>query len=171
MQSATIPTRHVTMAETYHAICVGAPPWVALSEFLHAWFEAASSQRLSLVDDPIVEPDLLTADQWRWAVFCAAGVVWLCEQASLVCPSWALNHRFRLDAQWYDFDSPGAHKRAVRAWLKATTPAPFARRNIYCGDRVFANKYDFAARFGRRGGGATNEPTANTHDASDSPLA
>jgi len=77
-------------------------------------------------------------------------VEWLCEQAGALCPPWALAPRWRLEAPWYDFESPGGRTLAVRARLIETTPAPFARRGIYCGDRVLANKYEFAARFGRR---------------------
>ena len=42
------------------------------------------------------------------------------------------------------FDAPMAHKPEVRAYLLQQTPETFTRRNIYCGDRVFANKYELA---------------------------
>jgi hypothetical protein len=44
MYTTHLPTRHVTIADTYRAICAGEPPWVALSEFLHAWYEAEPEQ-------------------------------------------------------------------------------------------------------------------------------
>lgn len=150
MRTTEISTRSCTIGDAYRAICLGARPWIALSEFLHAWFEAPVAQRLVLIQEAIHLPATPTSEQWRWAVFCAAGVEWLCAQARLPCPTWAPAERFRLDDPWYDVDGLGERTPADRAWLLETTPPPFARRNVYCGGRVFANKYDFAARFGRR---------------------
>ncbi len=42
-----------------------------------------------------------------------------------------------------------AHKPSVRAFLREQTPEPFARRNIYCGNRVFANKYELVEQYHR----------------------
>jgi hypothetical protein len=145
-ESLEIPPRYFTMADAYCALCAGEQPWVALSEFQHAWYEASFVERAALVHDPIELPASPTPDEWRWAVFCSASVEWLCQVAGLACPVWALNARLRLDNPWFDFDSPGSHKDTVRAYLLATTPEPFARRNIYCGDRVFADKSEFAMR-------------------------
>jgi hypothetical protein len=30
------------------------------------------------------------------------------------------------------------------------TPEPFTKRNIYCGNRMFANKYEIAEKYRRR---------------------
>jgi hypothetical protein len=38
----------------------------------------------------------------------------------------------------------------VQEKLRRTTPEPFAKRNIFCGDRVFNNKYEYEGRQGRR---------------------
>ena len=80
-----------------------------------------------------------------WATFCAASVEWLCERYGIACPSWVENPIYALPEPWYD--SPAAHKRQVRERLRSQTPAPFARRNVYSGDRMFANKYEFAANY------------------------
>jgi hypothetical protein len=149
METPEIPARRYTMADAYRAICAGEQSWVALSEFQHAWYETSPVQQAALVHNPIGMPATPTSDEWRWAVFCAACAEWLCQTAGLVCPAWALDARLRLDDPWFDFDSPGAYKDVVRAYLLATTPEPFTRRNIYCGDRVFADKRDFATRSAR----------------------
>src|SRR5262249_54269110 len=131
-----IPLRDYAIADAYRDICAGISPWVALNEFQHAWYETPPAQRDLLVETPISLTLDPTEEQWHWAVFCAAGVEWLCAQAQRSCPEWALDERFRLAQPWYDFDAPGAHKQEVRAYLLERTPQPFARRNIYCGDKV-----------------------------------
>jgi hypothetical protein len=135
-------TYEQTMAQTYRAICQGEAPWVALGSFMNAWFDYACDRRASLVADPLTLPDAPDADSQRWAAFCAASVEWLCERYSIACPFWVENPAFVLPEPW--FDSPAAHKPQVRERLRRRTPLPFARRNVYCGDRVFANKYEFA---------------------------
>jgi hypothetical protein len=47
------------------------------------------------------------------------------------------------------FYTPMAHKPSVRAFLLEQTPEPFARQNIYCGNRVFANIYELAEHYRR----------------------
>jgi hypothetical protein len=138
------PRRTTTLAQAYHALCQGEAPWVALGAFLHAWAEAYLDERLRLVEEPLVMPDRANAEHWRWAVFCAGAVEWLCAQAQLPCPTWAGDPCLRLDAPWYDFDSPGSGKEEVRRLLQQTTPEPLRRRNVWCGDRVFATKYEYA---------------------------
>ncbi len=134
-----------TMAQTYRAICQGETPWVALGNFMNAWFDYASDQRASLVADPLMFPDKPGTNTLRWAAFCAASVEWLCERFGIACPSWVENPIYVLNEPWYD--SPAAHKQPVRERLRSQTPAPFARRNVYCGNRMFANKYEFAADY------------------------
>ena len=131
-----------TLACAYAAICSGEQPWVALGDFRNEWFDGEIEQRFALVADPISIPLDPTEDQYRWAVFCAASAEWLCARYAVPCPAWALNPGYQLAEPW--FDSPNVWKAEVREWLLATTPEPFARRNIFCGDRVFANKYEWA---------------------------
>jgi len=140
-----------TLARAYRDIRAGAPPWVALNEFLHEWFESAGDRREHLVHEPITtapashDPGAARdAASWRWAVFCAAAADWLCAQDRVARPAWADDPAYTLAAPWYGFDAPGAAKPQVRERLERTTPEPFRRRNIVCGDRVFATKYGFA---------------------------
>ena len=131
-----------TMAVTYQEICQGETPWVALGNFMNDWFDYARDKRIQLVADPISLPESLNTDIQRWAAFCAASVEWLSERYNIPCPTWVHNPAYILAEPW--FDSPGAHKPQVRKWLIEETPEPFTRRNIFCGNRMFANKYELA---------------------------
>ncbi len=136
-----------TMALTYQEIVQGERPWTALGNFMNDWFDYAKDKRPQLVADPIVLPQHLDAENLRWATFCAASVEWFCERYNLSCPSWVYSSVYNLPEPW--FDSPGAYKPEVRARLIQKTPEQFARRNIYCGNRMFANKYEFAEEYRR----------------------
>ncbi len=134
-----------TMALTYQEICQGERAWVALGNFMNDWFDYAKDQRAELVVTPIVLPEPLSQAMFRWAVFCAASVEYLCGHYGVTCPSWVYNSAYYLTEPW--FDSPMAHKPQVQERLIQQTPEPFSRRNIYCGNRMFANKYEFAEQY------------------------
>ena len=138
-----------TMALTYQEICQGERPWTALGNFMNDWFDYAKDRRAQLVADPISLPEgfNLDPDTHRWAAFCAASVEYLCGRYEVPCPSWAHNSAYCLPEPW--FDSLGAHKPEVRTRLIQQTPEPFTRRNIYCGNRMFANKYEIAEQYRR----------------------
>ena len=134
-----------TMALTYQAICQGERPWVALGNFMNEWFDYAIDRRAHLIADPLTLPEEPGIDALHWAAFCAASVEWLCARYEIPCPAWVNHSAYSLPEPW--FDSPGAHKLQVRQRLIQQTPEPFARRNVYCGNRMFANKYDFAEQY------------------------
>ncbi len=95
--------------------------------------------RAELVHDPIEVPNQVSADLFQWAVFCAASVEYLRHTYDLECPAWAMEERYRLPEPWYyhlagDLDE-------VQQELRETTPGEFARRNVYCGDNPYRNKY------------------------------
>jgi hypothetical protein len=135
-----------TMQTTYQLIVQGERPWNALGDFLNYWFGYATDRRAELVREPIQEPAEVTADLHRWAAFCAASVEYLCGHYSIPCPVWAFQPTYTLFDPW--FTGMGADRPRIQARLMQETPAPFARRNIFCGDRVFANKYELAQRVG-----------------------
>jgi hypothetical protein len=139
--------REQTMAMTYQAICQGESPWIALGNFMNEWYDYAKERRAQLITDPLTLPEEPGIDALRWAAFCAASVEWLCRRYGVPCPSWVYNPAYSLPEPW--FDSPGAHKPRVRERLLQQTPEPFARRNVYCGNRIFANKYEFAEQYQR----------------------
>jgi hypothetical protein len=134
-----------TMALTYQTICQGERPWVALGNFMNEWFDYAIDRRAQLIADPLTLPEKPDTDALHWAAFCAASVEWLCIRYKVPCPSWVYNSAYSLPEPW--FDSPSAHKPKVRERLLKQTPEPFARRNVYCGNRMFANKYEFAEQY------------------------
>jgi hypothetical protein len=133
-----------TIELAYKEICAGEDPWIALGNFLNDFFGNFPELRAELVKDPITLP--LDADQehTRWLVFCAATVEYLCQQYDVICPQWALNPEYTLAEAWYY--SLGAHKQSVRERLERQTPEPFTRRGIYCGNRMFVNKYEVAEK-------------------------
>jgi hypothetical protein len=147
MTRAAHERRLYTLADAYRNISAGAEPWVALNEFLHEWSDYADSQRTELIFEPLPTGASSGASEpatWPWAVFCAATADWLCERDGMQRPAWVDDPVYTLTAPWYCFDAPGAAKPHVRSHLEHTTPEPFRRRNIVCGDRVFATKYAFA---------------------------
>ncbi len=131
-----------TMAISYREICEGEQPWVALGNFMNDWFEYEKDRRAELVAEPLSLPSSLTPDMLRWATFCAASVEWLCDRYAVPCPSWVCDPIYHLPEPW--FDAPYPNKPVVRTMLLQTTPEPFTRRNIFCGNRMFANKYELA---------------------------
>lgn len=137
-----------TIAISYQEICAGADPWLPLGNFMNDFFGNFPELRAEMVADPVqmsVEP---TEDEFRWAVFCAASVEYLCQKYEIAVPDWAMNPIYTLSEAWYY--SRGAHKLNVRERLERDTPEPFVRRNIFCGGRVFANKYELAAELRQR---------------------
>lgn len=75
------PIYHLqTMALTYQEICRGERPWVALGNFMNDWFDYAKEQRAELVTTPVTLPEKLDNEMFRWAVFCAASVEYLCKR-------------------------------------------------------------------------------------------
>ncbi len=128
-----------TMVAAYADICRGRDPWVALGNFMNEWFDYAKDQREQLVADPLILPESLHPDLFRWAVFCTASVEWLCERSTIPCPSWVHASLYQLPEPWFFTPQEHLHER-----LAQKTPEPFKKRNIYCGNRMFANKYELA---------------------------
>jgi hypothetical protein len=128
------------MAVAYAQICQGERPWTALGNFMNDWFGFAKDRRASLVIDPLPEQEAWTQDTHRWAAFIAASVEWLCQKYGVACPGWVHNPEYVLPEMWWW--SAGAQKPQVRARLIKETPEPFTRRNIYCGNRMYNNKYE-----------------------------
>jgi hypothetical protein len=134
-----------TMQRTYQDITQGIRPWNALGDFMNYFFGYTPECREALVQESIQEPINPTTEQHQWAVFCAASVEYLCQRYNVPCPVWVHDVAFlALTEPW--FEALGADKPQVQKRLQQETPEPFARRNIFCGNRVFANKYELAAK-------------------------
>ncbi|GHP00800.1 hypothetical protein KSF_108470 [Reticulibacter mediterranei] len=131
-----------TMQATYQEILEGKRPWTALGNFLNAWYAYHIGDRALLIQHPVQPPAEATPEQQRWAAFCAASVDYLCQIAGLSCPTWVHDPAYCLAEPWYY--SLGAQKPDIRKRLEQETPEPFTKRNIFCGNRIFMNKYEEA---------------------------
>ena len=119
-----------TIQETFDQICNNQAPWVAIGNFLNDWWFFAVEYRREMIEQPPAKA--ATQETQRWAAFCAAMVEWLCVQDNVLCPNWTKHRRYMLADPWFFYEDDES-----RAWLMATTPAPFKMRNIYGGDRMF----------------------------------
>lgn len=129
-----------TMRLTFEEICQGQDPWISLGNFMNDWYAYHSDRRPELIADPL--PETYPPELQRWAVFCAASVEWFCNTYHLLCPSWVFSSTYTLPEPWFFHD-----REKVRQRLLVTTPEEFFRRNIFCGNRVFTNKYEFAQQY------------------------
>ncbi len=137
-----------TFRRSYAQILAGEDPWLPLGNFMHQFFGALKHLRPELVSESIEVPETLSLEQFRWAVFCAASVEYLCKKYAIPCPAWALNSQYSLEDPW--FSGIGADLPQVQEKLRQTTPEEFSRRNVFCGDRIYQNKYEHEGRQGRR---------------------
>ncbi len=143
-----IGASYQTVQHSFEDICAGEDPWIPLGKFMHQFFGEYKENREKLLEDPLQLPKQMTTDQLHWAVFCAASVEYLCGKYHLSCPTWALHPQYHLEAPWYL--GIGANLPHVQAKLRTTTPEEFSKRNVFCGDRTFRNKYEYEGRRGRR---------------------
>jgi hypothetical protein len=130
-----------TMRMTSQEIFRGERPWTALGDFLNYWYSYAIDRRAELVKEPVQEPENVTPELHQWAVFCAASVEYLCFAYGVPCPEWVQAYSALPEPC---FTGLGSSKPHIQARLKLEAPEPFAKRNIYCSPRVFANKYELA---------------------------
>src|SRR6266567_1328104 len=80
-----------SFARSYAQILAGDDPWLPLGNMMHQFFGSYKHLRAELVADSIQVPADATPTQFRWAVFCAASVEYLCGEYALPCPTWAQN--------------------------------------------------------------------------------
>lgn len=135
-----MPTTIQTMTWAYEQICKGEDPWTALGNFTNAWFGYAKHVRPNLVNEPLIRPEQETEYTHQWAAFCAASVEFLCDHYNVLCPDWVNDPYYFLETPWWR--TPRAHDPSIREQLLQDAPAPFARRNIFCTNRLFQNKYE-----------------------------
>lgn len=131
-----------TVRVAYNSILAGRDPWYGLSKFSHHWFGAYRDYRVELVREAIEIPENPTAEQWRWAVWCAASAEFLCCRAGLEVPPWAMDERFHLVDPWYADDVLPEEEEELRE----ETPEAFFRRGIFCEANPYRNKYEWQGR-------------------------
>lgn len=124
-----------TMKLSFEQICQGLPPWVPLGNFMNDWYELHIDCREQLLADPL--PDEYPAEYHYWAVFCAASAEWFARKYSVDCPSWVYVPQYKLETPHFS-----SEKEALHEYYLTRTPEEFTRRNIFCGDRMFANKWE-----------------------------
>ena len=135
-----LPVTIDTMAYAYQRICQGEDPWTALGDFSNAWYGYAKHIRPDLVKEPLIKPEQETECTQRWGAFCAASVEYLCELHHPPCPEWVHDSSYILDTPWWY--TQRADDPPIREHTRRTTPPPFARRNIFCSNRLYQNKYE-----------------------------
>ncbi len=124
----TTAYRAQTTVDTMARIAAGVDPWIAYRDFLEDWTYLPDS-RSTVIEQP---PPFSGEEQRRWAALLAASVEALCARDGLHVPAWTRHRDFRLREPWYLYEGTGR----IRAWLRETTPAAFARRNIWSGNRI-----------------------------------
>jgi hypothetical protein len=135
-----MPATIETMAWAYEHICKGEDPWTSLGNFTNAWFGYAKHIRADLVSEPLIKPEQETVYTHQWAAFCAASVEFLCNRYCIPCPAWVNDPYCFLETPWWR--TRQTHDPSIRKHLSQMTPTPFARRNIFCSNRLFQNKYE-----------------------------
>lgn len=131
-----------TMSIAFQQICAGERDWTALGNFMNYWYAYAKDRREELIRDPLPAYDEQSLYQHRWAVFCAAAVEWFCDKYQVPCPEWVYDPKYMLTDPW--FLNP---RQSARSWQLQMTPEEFRRRNVFCGDNCFDNKWEWAERF------------------------
>src|SRR5262249_43062603 len=92
------------------------------------------------VSEPLTRPEQKTEHTHHWGAFCAASVDFLCDRYHVPCPDWAYAPYYTLEIPWWY--TSHAYDPSERELLVKITPDPFARRNIFCTNRLFQNKYE-----------------------------
>ena len=131
-----------TMSVAFQQICEGERDWTALGNFMNYWYAYAKDRREVLIADPLPAYDEQSLYQHRWAVFCAASVEWFCNKYRVPCPAWVYDSKYMLSEPWFFELREPAKSRLLRV-----TPKEFTRRNIYCGDNCYDNKWELAERY------------------------
>jgi hypothetical protein len=134
-----------TFKRAFSQIVAGEEPWIALGNFMNHFFGAYRDYRAELVREEIEVPATVTDEQWRWAVYIAGSVEYLCNKYGLELPAWSMKERYQLVEPWYD--DLCADLPEVQEELREETPEEFARRNVFCGADPYRNKYEYAGRF------------------------
>lgn len=136
--SIVIRTAPQTLAVTYKELSEGERFRLAVGNFMNEFFMYSVHSRQALLDDPIQLPEIPTKAQRNSAAFCAAAADYLAQRYHLRCPEWALDPMLVLAEPYYIVR---AESPTLRASLSASTPEPFRRRNVFCGEKIFTNAH------------------------------
>lgn len=128
-----------TMKLSFEQICQGQTPWVPLGNFMNDWYAYHLDERERLISEPL--PKTYPQEYHCWAAFCAASVRWFCSTYEVSCPSWVDNPQYILSEPWYM-----GHPSVLWQKQRETTAGEFTQHNIFCGNRVYTNKYELDER-------------------------
>lgn len=135
-----------TFQRVYAEILAGETnAWLPLGNMMHQFFGAYRHLRAELVTAPLLVPMDVSPEHFRWAVFCAASVEYLCQKYDIAVPGWSRDTRYTLTEPWY-LDQIGSDRLDIQAELREETPEVFARRNVFCGEEPYRNKYEHEGR-------------------------
>jgi hypothetical protein len=123
----------------YDGLASGESFRIAVGNFMNDFFLYNIEQRQTLLEEPIHLPPNLTIDQRGWAAFCAGAAEYLAERYNLTCPVWIHDTVYQMPEPWYTL--PSEDNPELREIFQATTPDSFAKRNVFCGDRIFVNQH------------------------------
>jgi hypothetical protein len=76
------------------------------------------------------------------AAFCSASLEFLCERYEVACPAWVFEPSHTLATPWHGDTIVNSADTVVLQHRRETTPTPFARRNVFYGNRLYQNKYE-----------------------------
>lgn len=128
-----------TLAQTYEKLSTGEDFRVGIGEFMNSFFLYYVKGRQDLLDDIPQVGDNITDEQRPWLAFVAGAAEYLAERYKLICPEWAKNPDYALKEQWY---TPACEVfPGLKAQFQETSPEPFRKRNVFCGDHIFSNTH------------------------------
>lgn len=92
--------------------------------------------------EPLAKQEPNTEHNRHWGAFCAASVEFLCDRYGILCPQWIQEPDYELSTPWYGDNIVNLADIVVIEHRMKTSPPSFARRNVFCGNRLYQNKYE-----------------------------